>query len=98
MKSFFNARRTRYTAVVMLFVWLMSLGIGVANACLVQPDHGSRDYFSQGHSGADLTALADHQAAPDHVATKSVHSDESTSSPGKITCLHFCVAEQSTLI
>lgn len=98
MKSFFNARRTRCTAAVMLFVWLMSLGIGVANACLVQQGHGSRDYFSQGHSGTDLTALADHQAAPDHVAAKSVHSEESTSSPGKITCLHFCVAEQSILI
>lgn len=98
MKSFFNARRTRCTAAVMLFVWLMSMGIGVANACLVQQGQGSRDYFSQDQSGTDLTALADHQAAPDHVATKPVHSDESMSSPGKITCLHFCVAEQSTLI
>src|SRR5665811_479937 len=38
------------------------------------------------------------QSAPAHIATNSVHSDENTSSPEKITCLHFCVAEQSTLV
>lgn len=35
MKSFFNIRYTRYTAIVMAFVWLMTLGIGFANACLL---------------------------------------------------------------
>ncbi len=98
MKSFFNVQRTRYTAAVMLFVWMMSLGIAVANACLVQQDHGPREYFSQAPSGTDLAALADFQAARDHFATNPVHSDEHTSSPEKITCLHFCVAEQSTRI
>ena len=98
MKSFFSAQRTRYTATVMLFVWLMSLGIGVANACLVQQDHGPREYFSQGPSGTGLTALAERQAKRDHFATHPVHFAENTSSPEKITCLHFCVAEQSTLI
>lgn len=88
MKSFFSVQRTRYTAAVMLFVWMMSLGVGVANACLLQQDHGPRDYFSQ----------AEHQAAPDHFAENPVHSDEHTSSPEKIACLHFCTAEQSTLI
>lgn len=85
MKSFFSAQRTRYTAAVMLFVWLMSLGVSVANACLLQQDHGPREYFSQG------------QAVPAHVATNTLHSDEHTAPPEKITCLHFCAAEQSTL-
>jgi hypothetical protein len=98
MKPFFSVQRTRYTAAVMLFVWMMSLGIGVANACLVQQDHGPREYFSQAPSGTDLAALAELQAARDHFATNPVHSDEHTSSPEKITCLHFCVAGQSTLI
>jgi hypothetical protein len=88
MKSFFSVQRTRYTAAVMLFVWMMSLGVGVANACLLQQDRGPRDYFSQ----------AEHQAAPDHFAANPFHSDEHTSSPEKITCLHFCTAEQSTRI
>ena len=86
MKSFFSVQRTRYTAAVMLFVWMISLGVGVANACLLQQDQGSREYFSQG------------QPTTDHFAANPVHSDEHTSSPEKITCLHFCVAEQSTLI
>lgn len=98
MKSFFSTQRTRHTAAVMLFVWLMSFGIGVANACLVQQDQGPHDYLSQGHSVTVLTALAERQAAPYHFATNSVHSDANTSSSDKITCLHFCVVEQSILI
>lgn len=35
MTSFFSARHTRYTAIVMVFVWLTALGVGMANACLV---------------------------------------------------------------
>lgn len=35
MTSFFSCRRTRLTAMVVLFVWLMNLGIGAANACWV---------------------------------------------------------------
>jgi hypothetical protein len=82
----------------MLFVWMMSLGIGVANACLVQQEHGPREYFSQSPSGTDLAAITELQAAPDHFATNPVHSDEYTPSSDKITCLQFCVAGQSTLI
>ena len=98
MKSFFNTRQIRYIAAMTLFVWLISLGIGVANACLVQQDHGPREYFSHGRSGTDLTALPERQAAPDHFVTNSVHSDENTSSPEKTICLDFCVAQQSTLV
>ena len=97
MKSFFSIRRTRYTAAVMLFVWLMSIGIGVANACLIQQDHGPRGYSGQGRSGIGLAASAERHAAPDHFANNSVHNDGNILSPGKMTCLHFCVAELSTL-
>jgi hypothetical protein len=82
----------------MLFVWLMSLGIGLANACLLQQNQGSREYFSPSLSGIDLTAIPERHGEPKHFATSTVHSDENTSSPEKITCLHFCVAEQSTLV
>jgi hypothetical protein len=98
MKSFFSVRRTRYTAAVMLFVWLMSLGIGVANACLLQSDHGADKYFSRSNSATIPAALAGQDLAPVHIATSSVHSDENISSPEKITCLKFCVAEQNTLV
>ncbi|MHB8950491.1 MAG: hypothetical protein ACYC4S_15740 [Rhodoferax sp.] len=98
MKSFFDAQRIRHTAALTLFVWLMSLGIGVANACLVQQDHGPREYVSQVRFGTVLAALAPHQVEPDHFATSFVHSDENTPSPEKTACLDFCVAQQSTLV
>lgn len=49
MKSFFNQRHTRYTAIVMLFVWMMTLGISFANACLVDiaPDHNESASHTQ---------------------------------------------------
>lgn len=92
MKSFFSAQRTRYTAAVMLFVWLMSLGIGVANACVVQQDHGAREYFGHSRSGTDIEALLEGHAAPDELA------DGNTSSSEKIACQDFCMAQQSTLV
>ncbi len=87
MKSFFGVRPTRYTAAVMLFVWLMSLGIGVANACLVRQDHGWHEHFTHSQSGLGSGAdTADHDAA-DH-----------DKSPEDLACLSFCTAEQNALI
>lgn len=51
MKSFFNIHRTRYTAIVMVLVWLVTLGIGVANACLLNHDGV--------HSGTKVHAISD---------------------------------------
>ena len=87
MKSFFGSRRTRYTAAVMLFVWLVSLGIGVANACLVQQDHGRQELFSHSQSRLASGTAAAHPDAADH-----------DKSPDKMACLNFCTAEQNTLI
>ncbi len=47
MKSFFNMHRTRYIAIVMVFVWLMTLGIGIANACLVDEARGHHTHAAQ---------------------------------------------------
>ena len=47
MKSAFSHRHTRYTAVVMLFVWLMTLGIGIANACIVSDARGHHTAAAQ---------------------------------------------------
>ena len=63
MKSFFNSRRTRYIAAVMLFAWLMSLGIGVANACLAQQDNGWHEHFSHSRSGITSVAVTEHDVA-----------------------------------
>jgi len=98
MKYFFNSRRTRYTAAVMLFIWLMSLGIGVANACLVQQGDGRHEHFSHSHSGMTSEALAEHHVTLDKLGKAHVHADQNDQSPEKIACLNFCVAEQNTLV
>lgn len=50
MKSFFNVRHTRYTAIAMVFVWLMTLGIGFANACLLDEALGHHAPTAQVHA------------------------------------------------
>ncbi len=96
--SFFGSRRTRYTAAVMLFVWLMSLGISVANACLVQQDHPGRELLSHSRSGMTSVAATERDVALHNFAKAHVQADENVMSPEKLTCLNFCVAEQDTLV
>ena len=57
MKFAFSYQHARYTAVVMLFVGLMTLGSGIANACLVSATHG--------HPGSALQVQANSFAAAD---------------------------------
>jgi len=98
MKPFFSARRTRHTTAVMLFVWLMSLGIGLANACLARQGDGGPEYFSPGHSGMASEVLTQHDANLDRLGKVQVHADENDQSPEKAACLNFCAAEQNTLV
>jgi hypothetical protein len=65
MKPFLNVRRTRYAAIAMLFVWLMTLGIGVANACLTSAAHE--------HYGMAASAVAAHEAAEEHDKSSDGH-------------------------
>ncbi|WP_114970707.1 hypothetical protein [Rhodoferax ferrireducens] len=77
MKSFFNSRHTRYTAIVMLFVWLMTLGSGVANACLLTQDHGR--YGLSVPASLEVYQNADeHALSPDTVACLSFCAAEQT--------------------
>lgn len=63
MKSIFSLRRTRYIVIVMLYVWLTALGIGIANACMVDA--------TQGPHGFSMRVQATH-----HVDEESLASDE----------------------
>lgn len=65
MKTLFSHRHTRYTAIVMLFVWLMTLGIGIANACWVSDTHG--------HAGsAQHVQTTSHSEADEHAPGKAI--------------------------
>ena len=98
MKYFFSSRRTRYTAAVMLFVWLMSLGIGVANACLVQHNPAEDEFLGHTRSGFMSQATIERELALDNFAKVHVQTDENDKSPEKVACLNFCAAEQDTLV
>jgi len=98
MMSFFGSRRTRYTAAVMLFVWLMSLGIGVANACLVQQDQARDELLSHSRSAFRSDAIIERDLALDNFAKAHVQADENAKAPEKMACLNFCAAEQNTLV
>lgn len=56
MYSSFSRRASRFTARVMLAVWLMALGLGVANACLAQDDHARHGHLQ--HAGDQTPAPA----------------------------------------
>jgi len=71
MKPLFSRRNTRYTAIVMLFVWLATLGIGIANACLPGDAHGHPGPVQQ--LQATVHAEADeHAPDPDEVICLNV--------------------------
>lgn len=77
MKSFFNSRSTRSAAIVMLFVWLMTLGIGVANACLLTQDQG-RHGLSVPASTEAYQNADEHALSPDAAVCLSFCAAEQT--------------------
>jgi len=88
MKPFFAYRTTRFTATVMLFVWLLALGTGIANACLVQENHARHGHL--GYQDTVVTAMP--AAAPGAMAVSH------DASPGKMACQNFCAAEQTGVV
>lgn len=88
MKSFFSQRRNRITAAVTLLIWLLALGTGMANACLVQEDHARHGHLSHEEASGITMAVTDVDALADDHGTL----------PEKAACQNFCGAEQSTVI
>jgi hypothetical protein len=77
MKIAFSHCHTRYTAIVVLFVWLMTLGVGIANACLVSDAHGHPG--STQHVQASSRIEADeHAPDPDKAICLTVCAVEQT--------------------
>lgn len=85
MQAYFNARRSRLLATVMVFVWLLGVGLGFANACLLSPQVA-------GNGHPSLVTVAVVHAHDAH------HHDHATVSPAALACLALCTAEQSTVI
>lgn len=88
MQIRFNRRRTRLTAVVMLFVWLLAVGMGMANACLANEDHARHGHLH--HHGA---------AVADHLTAEPQHDEAAQqTSTAKVACQNFCAAGQTGVL
>jgi hypothetical protein len=75
----------------MLFVWLLALGTGFANACLVQEDHARHGHLVHlGHQDAGVTSMP--------VSGLDLMDDDHESSPEKKACQNFCAAEQTGVV
>jgi hypothetical protein len=91
MKLFSNSRTRRYSALVVLLVWLFAVASGVANACLleVRTAHGQA-------VSADLPMVADRPAEmPAHAGAVASHDDQS-GNPSE-PCLKVCDDGSSTM-
>jgi hypothetical protein len=83
----FNRRTTRLTVAATLFVWLLVVGMGMANACLASVDHARH-----GHLHHHDETLA-HEVTPG--AQLDPHSQPT--SPAKESCQTFCATAQSSV-
>lgn len=100
MQSSFSRRALRSTASAMLFVWLIALGIGVANACLVNDGHARHGHGGHQNGGllsapvgGNPTPLADRSSDD-----LSLMAGDVDLSPATTTCLNFCAAGQSSAV
>ncbi len=102
MKPLPNRPGTRFAAVVMLMVWLFTLGAGIANACQLHQDHvlGGRNGVGTAHDkrpagfGADAP-LAEPSAS---VALAAIRvAGDGDQLVQTITCRASCVAGQMAL-
>lgn len=93
MKSAFSHRHTRYTAIVMLFVWLMTLGVGMANACLLSDTHGQTG-STQHVQVTSHPAADEHALDPDEAICLTVCAAEQTAT---VKTKHFDNAADSQL-
>lgn len=64
MLQFKNRSAVRSVAFAMLAVWLLALGVGIANACLLHTDGFSHDPLASGFAPGYAPAHALHRGAP----------------------------------
>jgi hypothetical protein len=82
-----NQRNIRRTAVVMLFVWMMSLMLGFANACVLDNDHRSLRH---------VFVAATHANESKGESSRGVGSRDA--SVGLGACESFCSAQETGIL
>lgn len=96
MKSLFSHRSNRRTAAVMLFVWLLALATGMANACLLQQAPAWHGHATAGFAATGSAGMASAGGLP--VSAQGRADDHEAASHAKAACQNFCAAESSGLL
>ncbi len=94
-----SRHRTRFTAAVMLFMWLLTLGAGIANACLLHEDHAQA-----GHAGVaavsgarEAGARVDLLGAERALAAAVMDTADRDQMVQTVACRALCVAGQTAV-
>lgn len=88
--------RTKFIAKVMLLVWLFSVAVGVANACVLQ--QGRSDAPMQDRRGElQSPQSADQAVVPAPMAGMSGAHDPRAPDASRQACKSFCDSEQSVV-
>lgn len=95
MNSPLRHKGMRITAIVMLFVWILTLGAGIANACSLHDDHARNGHLGYGNS--DLPPSSDTDSAAQHAAQVAVPlgTFDQDRFVDAIKCQSFCSAIQT---
>jgi len=95
MNSPLRHQRMRITAIAMLFVWMLTLGAGIANACSLHDDHARNGHI--GYGNADLPPSSDTESGAQHAAQAAVPlgTFDQDRSLDTIACQSFCSAIQT---
>ena len=99
MKHMLSHHRTRFTAVMMVFVWLLTLGAGFANACLLHQDHaaGGHTRGVVAHDPLATSAGADAHVVPHSVPAQASLHDDDCQLLAADSCRTLCATVQSAV-
>ena len=97
MKPLLNLRRTRFTSLVMLFVWLLTLAAGVVNACQLHEDHTTGAGGLAHGTQAAARSMAEHTAVSAGTAPATQQDDAEDQMAESIACQALCATMQSAV-
>ena len=102
MNTLFGYRKKRFAAAAMLFIWLLAVGTGIANACLVQEQHARHGHLDGRHAQAGplpFSATGRHGVVHDLASATVSRADGQEDRAGVIiACGNFCAAGQTGAI
>ena len=92
MPQFKHRSTARTLAFAMLAIWLLALGVGIANACLLHADGGRHGAAPLGASPDSWASVGARLSADPGAADDARHDTQESA------CAEFCALEQASLV